>query len=171
MATTSPAPTPGDDAVRAKPWVAPTSDQEFEFESMDSAPDWIDRNWAGFDQGPALMLPAGNLVDFSGPYTTKSARVGDKVLFVAARGSTPPHFEVVRLEPDPSKPGQSQKKPPQQSAAPLEDMLRNGLMTVDELSEDAKAQLLVRTPGMKTLIEDGTGAPDQQSIADIVKLD
>ena len=62
-------------------WTAaklPKADEEFVFKTVDTAPAWIDKGWAGYSGGPALQLP----VDPSGeghPYTTTTARVGDTV--------------------------------------------------------------------------------------------
>jgi hypothetical protein len=125
----------------------------------------VDKGWASYDVGPALALPAGNL-DGTGPYTTKIARVGDKVLFVAATASKPAHFEVIPKEPTVET---STKKPPQLSNASLEDALRTGNMTPDDLGPDAKAQVISRTPGLRTMIEDGKGAPQPVAMSSIVK--
>lgn len=168
MSQTSPSPAPGEEAAKA--WEPPDGDQEFVFESIDAAPDWVDRSWASFSMGPALAVPAGNL-DGTGPYHTKFARVGDKVLFVAAKGATPAHLEVVHEEPDPSVEGMTTKKIPQVSNASLEDALRTGAMTPDDLSEEAKAQVIGRTPGLRGMIEEGKGAPAEQAVSDLVKLD
>jgi len=159
----SAAPSPSDD------WQPPKSDQEFVFESVDAAPAWIDKNWAGFDRGPALQVPAGDLYG-GAPYTTKTARVGDKVVFTAAKGGMGAKLDVIPGLPDP-KEGGTTKKPPQQSAVALEEALKSGSMTPDDLGDDATAQVISRTPSLRTLIEDGTGAPDAQSVGDVVKLD
>lgn len=168
MSQTSPAPTPGADAVKV--WEPPDSDQEFVFENVASAPEWVDKSWASFDRGPALAVPAGNL-DNTGPYHTKTARVGDKVMFVAAKGAVPAHMEVIHMDIDPAVEGAGTRKLPQVSACSLEDAIRTGAMTPDDLGEDAKAQLLDRTPGLRRMVEDGTGVPEPQAVNDLVKLD
>jgi hypothetical protein len=148
--TRSPAPSPDNDVqTKSEAWQIPDSDQEFVFESVDAAPGWIDRNWAGFDRGPALQLPAGNL-DGSGPYHTKVARVGDTVKFIAGAGRQAPRFEVTAGEV-PEDAGT--KRAPQESAASLEDMLRSGAMSVDDLGADAKAQIATRSPHMAKMVE------------------
>jgi hypothetical protein len=148
-------------------WEAPTSDQEFVFESVDAAPNWIDKGWASFSQGPALALPAGDLYG-TGPYHTKIARVGDTVMFKAATPSKPAHFEVVEGEPVGDA---ATKKPPQASAASLEDMLKTGVMTPEDLGPDAKAQVSARTPQLSKLIEEGANAPEAIPVSDLVKTE
>jgi hypothetical protein len=155
-------------APAPKVWEPPTSDQEFVFEKIDSAPEWVDKSWASFSMGPALAVPMGNL-DGTGPYHTAYARPGDTVKFVAAKGAKPGHLVIVPGEPDPTKPGQTTKKLPQVSNASLEDALRTGSMTPDDLGDDAKAQVAARTPGLAKMMEDGTGAPEPQNVGDIVK--
>lgn len=147
-------------------WAPPTSDSEFTFESIDSAPSWIDRNWASYSMGPALALPAGDMFGAS-PYTTITARVGDKVMFVAATPSKPAHFEVVAGEPTEDN---ATLKVPQVSAASLEDMLKTGVMVPDDLSEEARGQVLGRSPHLRRLIEDGVGAPEAVPVTEIVKV-
>jgi hypothetical protein len=118
--------------------------------------------------GPALAVPMGHL-DGTGAYHTQYARVGDTVKFVAAKGAHEAHMVVIEGEPDPKKKGQVTRKPPQVTAASLEDMLRTGFMTPDDLGEDAKAQVALRTPGLRKMIEEGTGAPEAQNVSDTVK--
>ncbi len=151
----------------AKEWQAPDGDQEFVFESMQAAPEWVDKSWAGFSNGPALALPAGDLFG-TGPYTTKIARVGDTVIYKAATPSKAAHFEVIEGEPVGDN---ATKKPPQVTAASLEDMLKSGVLSADDLGPDAKAQVIGRTPGLSKLIEEGKNAPDAIPVADIVKVD
>lgn len=153
-----------------KIWSPPANDEEFVFESIDKAPAWVDRGWAGFDRGPALQLPAGDLYNLTGPYHTMVARVGDKVVYTAAKGSTPPKFTVIPGEPDPES-GQGTRKMPQVTNASLEDMLKTGYMTPDDLGTDAQDQVAMRSPGLQRVIEGKAPAPDEQSIKDTVKLD
>ena len=61
------------------------------------------------------------------------------------------------------------KKLPQVSNASLEDALRTGSMTPDDLGTDAKAQVASRTPGLAKMVEEGKGAPEPQNVSDIVK--
>jgi len=147
-------------------WELPTSDQEFVFEGMDSVPSWVPKDWAGFNMGPALQVPAGDIMGWTGPYHTKVARLGDTVVFTAAKGATPAKLTVITGEPIGD---QATKKPPQQSAVSLEDALKTGMMTPDDLGDEAKAQVVARSPGMKGLVEENKGAPDAQSISDFVK--
>jgi len=157
----------GNDAP--KTWTPPPNDQEFTFTSVAEAPNWIDKSWASFDRGPALALPAGDLYG-EGPYVTTTARAGDKVVYTAAKGAMPAKFTVV--PGDPAGEGEGTPKPPQQSPASLEDLLKQGYMTPDDLGADAKGQVAVRSPRFKGLIEGETknGAevplPEPQSIGD-----
>jgi len=165
--TTTPAPTPGDNQHQPA-WVMPSSDQEFEFKSVQDAPGWIDKNWAGFDRGPALAVPAGDLFG-DGPYHTTFAHVGDKVVFTAARGATPAKLTVIPREPGP---GEVSRKPPQQSPAAVEDMLKLGIITGEDLGPDGRAQIAGRSPRLAKLVETGEGAPENQvKISDVVKID
>jgi len=161
MATAKTTPT---DTTSDAPKVAPlpTSDQDFVFKDIQSAPAWVDRNWAGFDRGPALALPN----DLSGkpPYTTKIARVGDKVMFVAASGAMPAHFEVIEADHS-LEPGIGTIKPGQASNASLEDMLKTGVISHSDLGSDAKAQVAVRSPELADMAESGEGAPKHQEPA------
>lgn len=127
----------------------PTADEEFTFESIDASPAWVDPGWAGYSQGPALQLPN----DLSGkpPYTTITARVGDTVRFVAAKGARPAHFEVTAGDQT-VEDGTATVKPAQQSAASLEDMLQTGAITPDELGPDAKSQVSDRSPHLAKVV-------------------
>jgi hypothetical protein len=146
-------------------WEPPDGDEEFVFEDIGSAPGWVDKGWASYNQGPALALPAGDVYG-SPPYTTITARVGDTVKYVAPTPSRPGHFEVIPGEPVGEA---ATKKPPQQSAASLEDMLKTGVMTPDDLGPDAKAQVTARSPQLKGLVEEGKAAPDPIPVSDLVK--
>jgi len=159
MAEAAPAP-------EAKEWEPPEGDQEFDFTDIQSAPAWIDKGWASWNNGPALALPAGDIPFGNGPYTTKIARVGDKVIFKAATPSKPAHFEVVAGEPVGE---QATKKPVAATNASLEDMLKTGFMTPDDLGPDAKGQVVARSPGLKKLVEEGKGAPEPVAVTDVVK--
>jgi hypothetical protein len=172
--TTSPAPSPATKqpmptGADYKAWEPPNEDQEFVFESVDAAPSWIDKGWASFDRGPALAVPAGDMYG-TGPYHTQIARVGDKVVFTKAKGASPAKITVIPGEPDP-KEGKGTKKIPAVTNASLEDMLKTGVIGPDQLGDDAKAQVSARTPALKTLIEEGKGAPEKQSAEDLMKLD
>ena len=160
-AATTPAP-----AEAPEPWSPPEGDQEFEFESIESVPSWVDKNWAGYDQGPALQLPVGDAMFGEGPYTTQVARVGDTVYFKAATPSKAAHFVVVQGEPTGDN---ATVKIPAASNASLEDMLKGGTMTPDDLGPDAKAQVIGRSPRLTKLIEEGKGAPEAVPVTDVVK--
>ena len=150
-----------------KAWEPPKGDQEFIFEGdIGSAPAWIDKGWASYDGGPALALPVGDALFGEGPYTTMSARVGDTVKFVAAKPSKAAHFVVIAGEPTGDA---ATVKIPQVTNASLEDMLKSGTMTPDDLGPDAKAQVVGRSPKLKALVEEGKGAPEAVPVTDVVK--
>lgn len=153
----------------AKPWTPPDSDQEFVFEDIASAPAWVDKSWAGYSNGPALAVPTGDLFG-NGAWTTETARIGDTVKWTAPKGATPGKFTIIPGEPDPST-GAGTRKPPQVSSASLEDMLKTGLMVPGELGEDAKGQVLGRSPGMRPIVEDGGPTPEKQAVGDIVLME
>lgn len=148
-----------------KPWTPPTTDQEFVFESVQAAPNWVDKSWASFDRGPALALPAGDLWG-EGPYHTTTARVGDKVVFTAAKGAMPAKFTVIPGDPAAS----GGKKPPQQSAASLEDMLKSGVLSPDELGADGRSQVAARSPRLVPIIEGDTEIPEAVEISEVLKI-
>ena len=139
----------------------PADDQEFVFETIDSAPAWVDKSWAGYSNGPALALPADLYRDQ--PYTTITARVGDTVKFVATKGAKPAHFEVIEGDITPEEGGTV--KPAQQSGASLEDLIKLGYLAVDELGEDAKAQVSARSPRIGKIIDGSEPAPEKQELA------
>lgn len=141
-------------------WLPPTSDEEFIFKDLDSAPAWIDRNWASYDRGPALALPAGDLYG-KPPYTTKVARVGDKVVFTAANGAQPAKFDVIPADHS-LDPGVGTIKYAQASNASLEDMLKTGVMSPEQLGTDARAQVAQRSPELQPMLEGNAPAPAPQ---------
>jgi hypothetical protein len=142
-----------------KEWQPPGSDQEFVFKDIASAPEWIDKNWASYDGGPALAIPKGDVLS-NDAYTTQTARVGDTVRFIAATKSKAAHFEVI--EGDPTVVGEGTKRPAQETGATLEDQLKGGSIAADDLGADAKAQVAGRTPAMKETVEGKTAAPPKK---------
>lgn len=158
--TSNPAPKPVE-------WEPPTADAEYKFEGdISSAPAWIDKGWASYDRGPALAIPMGDLYG-NGPYHTAPVRVGDTVKFIAATPSKAAHFVIIEGEPTGDN---ATVKIPQVSNASLEDALKGGTMTPDDLGPDAKAQVVARSPGLKKMIEEGKGAPDAVAVGDVVKV-
>lgn len=145
----------------------PSTDQEFVFKSIEEAPGWVDRGWAGFDRGPALQLPAGDPYG-TGPYHTVTARVGDKVVFTAGKGASLPKFTVIPADHSMDE-GVGTRRMPQVTNASLEDQLKTGFMSPDELGSDAKAQVAQRSPGLREMVESGEGAPDTQDVSKVVK--
>lgn len=140
----------------------PTGDEEFVFKDIESAPAWVDKGWAGYSNGPALQLPRD--LWNAQPYGTITARAGDTVKFMAAKGSKPAHFEVI--EGDASlDPGLVTKKPAQASAASLEDLIKLGHIEPASLGADAKAQVAARTPSMAKVVEGEEAAPEKQPVA------
>lgn len=159
-------PAPADAPAKAEAWSPPESDQEFVFENIDSVPAWVDKNWASYSMGPALAVPAGDIFG-TPPYTTNIARSGDTVMFKIATPSKPAHLAVVPGEPV----GEGATlKPPQASAAALEDMIRTGVMVPDDLSDEARGQLLSRSPHLRMLVDEGKGAPKAVPVEELVKI-
>src|SRR5262245_51623852 len=85
-------PMPEGGAEAAKPWEPPKQDEEFEFQDIASAPEWVDKNWAGYDNGPVLQVP--NNLQQPQPYTTITARPGDTVKYKAGPDGAPGKFSV-----------------------------------------------------------------------------
>ena len=137
-------------------WAPPTSDEEFVFEGIDSLPGWADKNWAAWDGGPALAVPTGDVYGGPGPYTTKVASIGDTVVFKSATYAKAAHFDIVKGTPSEE---QSTPKPPQQSGASYEDLIRGGWINKADLSEADKAGISARSPGMRQYFE-----TDQQPV-------
>ena len=148
----------------------PNKESTFVFESVDKCPNWIDRNWAGFDRGPALQIPTELLPSGDAPYTTKVARVGDTVVFTPAKGGMPAKFDVIAGLPDPGN-GIGTKRMPAVTNASLEDQLKTGTISPDDLGTDAAAQVVARSPGFRKLVEEGKNAPETVKVSDQVKLD
>jgi hypothetical protein len=121
----------------------PTSDEEFEFTDINSIPGWCDKGWAGYDQGPALQLPRD--LTFKGPYSTITAHIGDKVVFTAAKGAKAASFTVIQKDVSDEE-GKGTQKPGAVSNASLEDLLATGKLKIEDLSDDAKGQLILRNP-------------------------
>jgi len=155
MATT---PAPAEDTSTALAY--PESDTSFTFESTDSVPDYA-KNWISWNNGPALAVPIGDILDSDKPYATRFANLGDEVKFLANKGSVAAHWEVI---PGERPPQQMTKRVAQESAAPVEDLLKGGLLGIDDLSDDDKARLAAK-PGLKAIIE-GQITPEKQSISD-----
>jgi hypothetical protein len=133
------------------PWVPPTRDQEFVFKDVASLPAWADKGWASMSgDSPALAVPAGDVYG-GAPYTTKLARVGDTVKFVAGKGSRTPHFEVIAG--DPADADEMTPKIWQESAASLQDRLKNGSLKPGDLSTIDKAQVLSQSPELRALVD------------------
>ena len=159
-ATQQPMPQGGD----KKELEIPSSRQEFKYEGKpDGLPGWVDKGWSGYDRGPALHVPQGPALRTDGPYTTKTARPGDTIVFVPNEGATPAHYEVLHGEVTVEEGGTP--KPPQQSQASLEDMVLTGVIAPDELGEDAKAQVAARSPSMQKVIDGTMPAPKAQKVA------
>ena len=165
-ATSSPSAT--SETPKEDVWLPPTSDQEFEFTTIDEAPAWIDRNWAGFSQGPALQVPAGDLYG-SGPYHTKVARPGDTVVFKAGRAGMAPKLDVVPGVPDLTEGGV--KKPPQESACSVEDGLKTGLIPMSTLTEADKGAIALRSPGLKQALDTDTALAEDQKVSEIMNVE
>lgn len=154
-----------DPVVDTTPPPLPSADEEFVFKDINSCPAWVDKGWASYSHGPALALPA-NLDSYA--YTTITAEAGDTVKFMAAKGAMPAHFVVIKADSS-LEPGLITKKPPQASNASLEDLIKLGNVTLEDLGTDAKAQVADRSPKLRDLLEGKTPFPEPQELA--VKLD
>jgi len=98
-------PAPGQPGASPAPegtWQPPDGDQEFVYDGTPgSIPEWADKGWTGYDNGPVLQVP---MVDFaakgvlprSQPYHTSPARAGDTIKWVEKRR----HFEIVAGDGD-----------------------------------------------------------------------
>ncbi len=138
----------------AKPWVPPTSDQEFVFDTVDAIPAWADKSWATYSNGPALAVPTGDLF-VTQPYTTAIAHKGDTVKYSVDSNSI-----TVVAAPPPATPDEAPKRAVQTSAASLEDQLKSKAIEAGDLDDDAKAQVISRTPALKSKLEpDAAPAP------------
>lgn len=82
----------------------------FEFDgNYQNMPDWADRGWASYSDGPALAVPKGD--PYAAPYVTVTARIGDSVFINKDRD----RFFVVR-----GSPKEASKVDQKQQAASLE---------------------------------------------------
>ena len=95
------------------------------------------------DRGPALASEAGDLYG-QGPYHTVSARVGDKVVYTAAKGAMPPKFTVI--PGDPAGVDEATPLPPQQSGASLEDLIKQGYLAPSDMGALPPRQKLPALP-------------------------
>ena len=84
---------------------------------------------------------------------------GDTVKYTVAKGAMPAKFTVIPGDPAPEN---STPKPPQQSGASLEDLIKQGYLAPDDLGSDAKAQVAGRTPALKPMFEE---QPDGGKVA------
>lgn len=151
----------------AEQWAPPGGDEEFEFTNTSEAPAWVDRNWAGYDNGPALAVPAGDY-PFGQPYTTVTAHPGDTVKWMAATPSKGAHAVVIPGEPTGEN---ATRKPPMQSNCSLEDALKGGYLTVEDLSDDAKGQVVTRSPHFRAIIEGNAAVTTEPvEVGDYVKI-
>jgi hypothetical protein len=138
----------------------PTDKQTYTWTGdMASAPEWIDRGWASYDAGPALAVPRGD--PNASPYTTVSARVGDTVVYTPpkGRGGGTGTYTVVRAEESGEQPGAEPLnlgagdrstptfRPAAQTEATLEDLVKTGMVSPDEMDPEARAQYEARRAG------------------------
>lgn len=137
---------------------APFKDgQSFQYEgNLDNVPDWVDRNWATYDRGPALSVPVGD--PLGQPYTSKVARIGDYV-YVNKAGD---RFHVVTREEMGEEPGDTENAhesnlPPQTTQATLEDLAKNNML---DPNAEQKSQMEARNTQSVALVDgEGSGAP------------
>lgn len=142
----APAPTWG------RPGFKPPQDrQEFVFEDAQSVPEWVDKGWMGWDGGIVINVPQGD--PLKSPYTTKVARRGDTVVYVPGNNGAFGKFEVIT--PPAGVPQdfdyEANFRPKAWSEADLEDLIKTGATTLDEMDPDARSQVLYRRAGVRPL--------------------
>lgn len=122
----------------------PDDRQEWTFEgNAADAPDWIDKGWAGTYAGqPALHVPLQS-VHSNGPYGTRPAVAGDKIIF-EPQGPISGRYLVEHAPSD--APGQWQPKPPQMTGASMEALITYGYLTIDDLTPASRAELARNNP-------------------------
>ena len=128
-------------------WKPPTSDMEFKVEGPNSIPDWGDKGWAAWDSGPAVAVPSGDAYGGPGPYGAEQA-----------------HFEVIEGVQDPKD---VTPKPPQQSAASYEDLIKGGWLAKGDIPEAAREAIAARSPSMRAFLE-SDAEPDKVNVKDHV---
>jgi hypothetical protein len=137
-------------------WKPPTDKQEWTVtEDVNSAPAWIDKSWIG--AGPSIKVPVGDY-PFGSPYTTEKAEVGDEVQYLPPSATSGGHFIVVKNAD--ARVVERAAKPAQASAASLEDLIKTGHVTADELSAGEKLQVAVRSPRFRPLLSGEVPPPD-----------
>jgi hypothetical protein len=148
---------PGVPKVGEGDFQPPAGREEFVFDgNPESLPEWLNKSDLGY--GPSINVPASDY-PFTGAYTTLRATVGDTVVWTPAKGARGGHFDVIKGEPDTRE---MTKRPAQESPAQLEDLIKLGHVTPDDLGQDAKTQLLVRSPLFRPMVEEGVGLPEKQ---------
>jgi len=115
---------------------------------LSSVPDWADKGWATYANGPALAVPKGD--PNKGPYATDIARIGDTVLCNEKHD----RFAVVRAEELGEEPGDPDNKATKEAplpakpvgteAASLEDLDKSGVLPFDEMNKEQQAQMIAR---------------------------
>ncbi len=144
----------------------PTEEQSFEWNGdMAGAPEWIDRGWAGYDNGAALNVPKGD--PSKAPYTTQVARVGDTVVYKPGKNGAFGGFAVVKAQDMGMQPGGEPEinsetgtptfRPAAQTEADLNDLVKTGLVDKDDMDADARAQLATRASGGKPITAEEAG--------------
>ena len=150
----------------------PDDRQEWEFTgSVADAPEWIDKGWAGTYGGqPALHIPMQS-VHSNGPYGTRPAVAGDKIIF-EPQGPISGRYLVEHAPSD--APGQVQFKPPQMTGATMEALITYGYLSIDDLTAASKAELARNNPrwAKKLGLDDPnavTQAPSGERYAELYK--
>ena len=121
--------------------------ESYTFEGdVSGAPDWVDRGWMSYDRGPALAVPKGD--PRKQPYSTVPCRVGDTIVHTPGESEDDPgSFEVVRAEETGRDPGGEPWRPPGMAEASLEDLVKTGNVSPDDMNEEARAQYEARKMG------------------------
>ena len=117
--------------------------EQFKYEGRnDDLPEWIDKGWAGWDQGPALQVPRND--PRRGPYVTQTVRAGDTVVYEPGKNGVFGKFHVEQGVPDEVDAEAAAFRPAQETQASLEDMVFGGTVEIDRLTPEAKGQLYSR---------------------------
>lgn len=139
----------------------PKEAQSFTYDGKpDSIPDWADRGWAGYDAGPVLNVPNSDPnPNHQDAYSSVICRVGDTVVYTPGPRGAVGGFKVVRAEESGGQPGgePSDFRPPAQTEASLEDLVRTGQIKVEDMDPEARAQYEARQRGGQPLTAEEAG--------------
>lgn len=104
-------------------------------------PSWVDKGWGN---GAMYRVPRGD--PNAQPYTTVKARIGDRILRNVGKNNYPDTFTVTTAAEDGRVVGEVSDtfRPPQETSASLEDLVKTGAIEGGDLDEEAKQELASR---------------------------